>query len=203
MTEKSLPWISVIADVVSAVASVMTVIITVVSVIFFYKQLRQEHEWNLRKTSEENLNRLVIEDFSVLLNKLIRDFHWDISNSTQTYEEIRYSLEYPNELVDLDLTLRSIFRILETITINIKYGLIDEDICFDYLWSILINIHDKCQTFIKKERLARSENAVFENVEEYAIKWRERSKNKQNRKCKFRIYKLFNKPKISKRDRTR
>jgi Domain of unknown function (DUF4760) len=75
------------------------------------------------------------------------------------------------QLMHIDITLRNILRHLEVICINMKNRVIDEEICYDYLRSILTTFYTNCDTFITKERVRRREEAVFRNTEIYARKW--------------------------------
>lgn len=137
-----------------------------------YKQTQKSQEWNRRKSSEDTLNRLVMGEFYTLLNTLIIEYSWDPVNESKDYFIIIKELEKkPEKLISLEVTLRSILRILETICINIKHSMIDEDICYDYLFSILINIHKKNHGFILKERATRNNPHVFEHLEYYAKRW--------------------------------
>lgn len=158
-----------------------------------YKQTKKNQEWNRRKTSDETLNRLVMGEFYTLLNQLIIKYDWDPVNHQKTYTQIIKNIE-PNDkkVKSIQVTIRSILRILETICINIKHNMIDEDICYDYMYSILINVYNKNIDFIKNERDVRNNPHVFEYVEYYAKKWESKCMstdyvdNEQHKKRIFR-----------------
>jgi hypothetical protein len=169
--------ISDISTAASSIATCITVILISIQLQQERKQNRQEHEWNRRKTSEENLNSLVIHDFDKLLKKLAVDFDWDITdkvNDPKNYKQVRDDILKSGDkqkLVDLDLTLITIFRILEVISINMKHDIAYEDICKDYLFSLLVTLYKKCEDFVEQQRSKRDEPAVFINVEYYAREW--------------------------------
>ena len=139
-----------------------------------YKQTYKNQEWNRRRTSEETLSRLVSGEFYSLLNKLTKEYNWNPANPQNNYSTVVELLNSnKEEIKTLDITVRSIFRILETICININHNIIDEDICHDYLFSILINTYFNNEKFIIKERKIRNNPHVFEHVEYFAKKWQQ------------------------------
>lgn len=98
------------------------------------------------------------------------DFGWDILSHTH-YDSVVAKVDNAPGLLELEITLRNILRHLEVICINMKNRVIDEEICFDYLRSILTTFYINCDSFILKERQRRREEQVFRNTEVYARKW--------------------------------
>jgi hypothetical protein len=141
-----------------------------VSTAFVVMQMRDTQRWNVRKTSEEMLTSLLTGDFPRLMDRLVVDFGWDILSHTH-YDSVVAKVDNAPGLLELEITLRNILRHLEVICINMKNRVIDEEICFDYLRSILTTFYINCDSFILKERQRRREEQVFRNTEVYARKW--------------------------------
>jgi hypothetical protein len=133
------------------------------------KQMLDTQRWNVRKTSEETLVAMITGDFPKLMDRLILEFGWDILAHT-SYDVIEAGLP-ADKLIEVDVILRNVLRHLEVTCINMKNGIIDEEICFDYLRSILTTFYTNCKNFIEKERRRRREEKIFREIETYAIKW--------------------------------
>lgn len=140
-----------------------------ISTLFVVKQMRDTQQWNVRKTSEEMLTSMITGDFPRLMDRLILEFEWDILAHTH-YDTVAANAT-PAELSHIDVILRNVLRHLEVTCINMKNGIIDEEICFDYLRSILTTFYANCDSFIRKERDRRREEKIFGEVEGYARKW--------------------------------
>ena len=140
-----------------------------ISTWFVVMQMRDTQRWNIRKTSEEMLTSVITGDFPRLMDRLVLEFNWDILSHTN-YDAIVARVT-PAQLAEIDVTLRNVLRHLEVVCINMKNRIIDEEICFDYLRSILTTFYINCDTFIAKERDRRKEEHIFTNTERYARKW--------------------------------
>jgi len=145
------------------------VIAFAISTTFVVKQMRETQRWNVRKTSEEILSSLLTGDFPRLMDRLVIEFGWDILAHTR-YEDVATKLS-ADQVVQLDVVLRNILRHLEVVCINMKNKIIDEEMCFDYLRSILTTFYLNCDAFISKERKRREEQLIFRNTEHFARKW--------------------------------
>jgi len=133
------------------------------------KQMRDTQRWNVRKTSEEMLSAMITGDFPKLMDRLVLEFGWDVLART-LYDDIAKTLT-DSQLAQVDVILRNILRHLEVICINMKNRVIDEEICFDYLRSIMTTFYVNCDSFILKERKRRANSDIFENTEIYGKKW--------------------------------
>lgn len=135
------------------------------------RQMRDTQGWNVRKTSEETLGAMITGDFPKLMDRLILEFGWDILAHTD-YDAIAAQLP-PDRLIEVDVILRNVLRHLEVTCIKMKNGIIDEEICFDYLRAILTASFVNSHKFITKERQRRGEDTIFREIETYATKWLE------------------------------
>jgi len=157
---------------ITVIINALSMTAACVMLFFVYKQTQTNQEWNRRKTSEETLTKLVIDEFYTLLNKLTLEYDWDPVNQEKNYSQVMDGMKNdPKMIKHFQVTLRSLLRILETICINIKHNMIEEDICYDYMFSILINIYQKSHKFIQEEREIRNNPHVFEHLEHFAKKW--------------------------------
>jgi hypothetical protein len=136
------------------------------------KQQKLEYKWNRCKASQEVLVSVITGEFPQLMDALSRRFAWDIL-SHEPYDAVIARVQ-KEDLLELDIVLRNIFRHLEVISINMKHGIIEEEMCYDYLRSILTTFYCSCVPFLDKERLSRQEPAVFIELEQYAERWLQR-----------------------------
>jgi hypothetical protein len=155
---------------ISAWISAAGLVVTAVSAWVALTELRQNQNWNRRKASEETLSKLVLGDFPESLDQLVSKFKWDPIADSKNYDEIIRGFN-EDEQVELNRLLRRLLRILETLFIHVKHGILSEEICYDYLASIVPNLYQKCGHFIENERHARDDPRVFENFSRYAHIW--------------------------------
>ena len=161
---------------ISACISAVGLVVTAMSLLIALVQFRQSQNWNRRKASEETLSKLVLGEFPESLDQLVKQFRWDPVTDSEKYSEIKHQLNQ-DELSELNRLLRRLLRILETLFIHVKHDILSEEICYDYLASIVPNLYQKCDKFIEEERHARSDQRVFENFSKYAHIWMERNSN--------------------------
>lgn len=136
---------------------------------FVILQMRSTQRWNKKKTSEELLTQIMTGDFPKLMDSLSLEYKWDILSHVPYAQNVS-NLSADN-LLKLDTVLRNVLRHLEVICINMKHDIIDENVCYEYLHSILTTFYVNCQDFIAMERDRRKEPRIFIELEEYAKKW--------------------------------
>jgi hypothetical protein len=165
-------------ETIKTYAEILTSALVPLSIYLAYLQMKKTLEWNKKKTAEEALTQVVTGDILRLYELLATDFHWSILTDKRQYNSI--IKEMPTERIhQLDKILLAILRHLETLTIKIEHNVYDESICFDYLFSIVINTYKGCTPYIAKTRKEREENRIFEHVERYAKKWEKNLKRKK------------------------
>jgi hypothetical protein len=106
------------------------------------------------------------------MDRLVVEFGWNVLYH-EPYEAAVSRIR-PEQVSELDATLRNALRYMEVVCINIKHDIIDEDICYDYLRPILTTVIANCESFIEKEREGRRERRVFVNSQFYSRRWIER-----------------------------
>jgi Domain of unknown function (DUF4760) len=133
------------------------------------KQQSAEYRWNRCKASQEVLVSMITGEFPSLMDALSTRFGWGILSHEPYLSAISRLDE--KQALELDITLRNVFRHLEVICINMKHGIIEEEMCYDYLKSILITFYSSCKPFLDKEREMRQEPEVFIEFQQYAGQW--------------------------------
>jgi hypothetical protein len=159
---------------ISAWVSAAGLVVTAVSAWVALAELRHNQNWNRRKASEETLSKLVLGEFPESLDQLVSKFKWDPIADSKNYDEIIKGLD-EDERFELNRLLRRLLRILETLFIHVKHDILSEEICYDYLASIVPNLYHKCGSFIENERYSRGDQRVFENFSKYADIWMSRN----------------------------
>jgi hypothetical protein len=164
----------------SATGSMLSGLATVAAVLVAYfqlskvsQQMRETHEWNRRKTSQEVLNVLVFGEFPTLRTTVESELRCNIPDPKETYETKTATLS-DSDKEKLDNSLRQILNILETIAINIKHNIVDEDICYDYLGWIMVEYHRWSFGFIDARRKKAGDSRVLISFSEYAERWQKR-----------------------------
>lgn len=159
---------------VSAWISAIGIVLAAVSVWTALTEMRQNHKWNRDKASEETLSRLVLGEFPETLDRLLAEFKWDPITDERSYEQMAGNL-VEEDRQELNRVLRRLLRILETVFIHVKHGILNEEVCYDYLASIVPNLYCKALPFIERERAQRGDRRVFENFTDYGARWLKRN----------------------------
>lgn len=171
---------SATGSMLSAIAAAAAVLVAYCQLSKLSRQIRETHEWNRRKTSQEILNTLVFGEFPTLRGKVEVELNCKIPDHNETYNLKRSGLS-DDDKIKLDDALRRVLNILETIAINIKHNIIDEDICYDYLGWIMVEYHRWSATFIDHRRQQAGDPRVLIAFSEFAEKWAARlAKEKQS-----------------------
>ncbi len=157
----------------SNVIDVLATIFAGISILLVCYQIRENLKWNRKKCAEEALTRFISGDFFKYVDRLESQFGWSILKESNKYEDVIKDLQN-DKRQELDNILKDVFRYFETVTIKIEHKVIDEEVCFDYLFSVLTSFHLKCESFVKKVREARKEPRIFEHVTFYGDKWHKR-----------------------------
>jgi hypothetical protein len=163
---------------VSVILSSVGTLIIGVSAWLLWRQLRETHEWNRRKCSQEVLTNLVTGEFPRLREKLERELGCRILHGDETYDSKIKGLD-PETRLSLDHTLARLLNILETVCINIKNHLIDEEICYDYLGWIAVQYRDWSDSFIRERRSLAEDQRVLGDVTAYADAWKVRMRDER------------------------
>lgn len=178
MVCSSIDW-SATGSMLSGIATVVAVLVAYFQLSKLSKQMRDTHDWNRRKTSQETLNMLVFGNFPSLRAVIESELGCKIPDRNETYEIKRAKLP-DTDKVKLDNALREILNIFEAIAINIKHNMIDEDICYDYLGWIMVEYHRWSLPFIEARRRMANDSRILLVFSEFAEKWSTRiSKEKQ------------------------
>lgn len=171
----------------SATGSMLSGLATVAAVLVAYfqlskmsQQMREAHEWNRRKTSQEVLNVLVFGEFSTLRTIIESELGCNIPDTKETYETKKTAFGDQEKEKKLDDSLRKILNILEAIAINIKHKIVDEDICYDYLGWIMVEYHRWSLGFIDARRKIAGDPRVLIGFSEYAERWQKRLASEKN-----------------------
>lgn len=148
------------------------------SVFLVWRQIKKTHEWNRRNATRETLEKLFIGDFPELRDKLEKLCGCIVWRIEDTYDNvIENNKDKKNEI---DNYLRRLLNIFETIAINIKNNVIDEDICYDNLNGIYVACFNWSKGFINKKRNESDDQFIYIELQNYALKWQNRSKLEKN-----------------------
>jgi len=149
------------------------------SIFLAWRQLRETHDWNRRKSSDDALRFLVSGDYQRLtdqFHKIVPLEEWSKQNTSYTDTSDGLSDEQRSLAVKLSWDL---LNVLESICIGMKNQIIDEDICYDYLAFILPRFFHWSRPFIDERRESANEPRLYTELEDFAIKWDSR-KEREN-----------------------
>lgn len=177
----------------SVISSCVSVVLIGISALLLAKQIRENHDWNMRKASIESLNTLVFGEFPSLRSEFEGKLKCDIHNLEQTYANRVCSLS-ENEKLEIDLCLKRILNIFETLAIAIKNKVADDDTCYDYLGWIATDYYRWSKPFIDELTRKAIDSQVYRNLAERSLEWQKRME--KEREDIIRITSIPPKPKL-------
>ncbi len=152
----------------------LEVLIIALSVWFLRKQIKETHEWNRRKATQDTLYEIATGNLQDLMRKIRYEFDCDIfSNSPPSYNKTAEQLT-EEKLKDFNSTLVNIVNRLEIVCISIRHHVIDEDICYDYLGKIIPAYFDLAEPLIQQRRKTSGFQRGIGSLELYAERWKRR-----------------------------
>ncbi len=83
-----------------------------------HKQVKENIDWNRRKTSQEILNHLTTGEYAAIRTELYEKLGCDFSDVCQTYSKLKCEKD-EDDNKRLTLKLAKFFNILEVICINL------------------------------------------------------------------------------------
>lgn len=150
--------------------NVISAIATSIAAFLIFWQIRSDRRWDRMLASHEILNQFVSGEIENALEYIEVELGWDILHESRKYHQVAEALQH-DEIDILDRYLRRLFRRFEAICISMDNKIIKEEICKEYIFSILVTLYKNCDHFVERERQRRSEPKIFEFVEVYARKW--------------------------------
>lgn len=148
-----------------------------VSVYFLYKQIKTNHEWNRRKTSQELLNSLTLGEFPTELSririKVKTKLGCDMQDRSKNYSHLKQCLS-EEEIAEISTSIIKVINVLETIAINIKNSIVEEDICYNFSYTFFIDYYYWAKPYIYECRKREDNEFILAEYEYYALKWEKR-----------------------------
>jgi hypothetical protein len=155
---------------------VFHLLILIVSASLLLVTIKKNQEWNRRKTTHEVINELVFGDYTELSRKLTNDLNIKVHDIKNDYLKSLDALS-EEQKEELKLTAKKIFNLFEVLSISIKNGIVDEDICYDYLGMMYSEYYRWGIDFIEELRQEYNEKRVLINFQNCAVKWKQRRDN--------------------------
>jgi len=160
----------------SLIVDFLTFIALIISVIFLYRQISNEYNWNRRKAAQDIIFQISQGDLLELrkkLNEYANDFYND-----ETYETAVLETKTKEEKTELNHTVRTYLSYLEGIALGIKQNLYEDKILYDYLGSALPEICRWAMPFIKDRRIKTKDEDIYIGLTRVAEKWKKRELKK-------------------------
>jgi hypothetical protein len=165
-------------SVVAAVANVCSVVIAGVAAWIVVRQLKTNHEWNRRKATHDVLVTLVTGEFPKLRERLQTECNCLIYDESQTYGTAVKGAD-EDKIRKIDALVINMMNVLETVAIDIKHNIIDEDICYDYAGWLFTGLNRWAEPLIEKRRDIAGDPRVLGEFAYYARKWSQRMQNER------------------------
>ena len=163
-------------EIVALYISATAAVFAGMAIFLAWRQLRETHEWNRRKSSDDALRFLVSADYqrlTDLFHEIVPFEEW--SKEHTSYKDICPTLTDQQRCLAIKYSW-DLLNVLESICIGMKNQIIDEDICFDYLAFILPRCFYWSEPFIDERRKVANEPRLYTELEDFANRWVERKK---------------------------
>jgi hypothetical protein len=145
----------------------------------YRRQIKENHDWNRRKATQEVLKDLTSGSFPDVIDKLKKEYQVDFSNKDQTYKVIAEKLE-DDKLKEFDMLVQRAANILEAFCINMKNRIIDPEICYDYMSLIITEINRWAKPYIDYSRKLYDDKLMFIELQFTAEEWGKRIKTEKD-----------------------
>ena len=155
---------------------ILHLLILAISATFVLITIRKNQEWNRRRTTHEMIHELVTGDYPELSKKLTVDFEVQVYSKTVDYLRSMDKLDEQKQK-ELRHTVTKIFNLFEVLSISIKNGVIDDQICFDYLGMMYTEYYRWGIDFIEEMRQKSGEKRILLNFQNCALRWKEKIDN--------------------------
>jgi len=159
--------------IISLIINGIVMVILTITAIYTKAQIRKQYEWKRRKTTQEILDRFVFGEFPELRDRLEEHLGCKIWDKNQTYETIKNEFD-KDKISEIDRYLKRILNIFETIAINIKNNIIDEDICYEYLGFIFTEYFRWSESFVDKIVIESKDHTIWIEFKNYGKIWKNR-----------------------------
>jgi hypothetical protein len=166
--EKDIAFLAVGSAVVAASAAVVSLIVLILD-------NRRVSYWNRRHAAYDTLREVNAGKFADLLTEIRKKYEWDISRHRQTFSQTTDALSDATLKDDLSGDLVALLRIVESICVAIRHGILDEKLCRTFFNLMIQTIFFNSEDFIQLERERRNERRIFVNLEYFAKRWRSKS----------------------------
>ncbi len=178
---------------ISIIISSIGTLIVGITAFFLWWQIKSNHEWNRRKSTQDTLDKLVIGEFPEFRKKLEVDYKCKIWDKDEDYNKFTLSLSEETKM-EIDSYLQRILNVFEIISINIKNNVIDDEICHDYLGWLYTEYYRWSKPFIEERRRRADDLRVLLNFTNCAENWKE--KMEQDKKNSYRKIPAVGKSKL-------
>ena len=158
------------------VVEALTLLTIIISAALLYSQIRKEHEWNRRKTSQDLLMSLVAGDFTNLRRDLEVAFGVKLEDVNQSYRDIAAAVDADRRPA-LDFAVSKLLNFYETIAIGIKNNVLEEDVCFDHFSWNLTRYWRWAEPYHRDRR--GLDSTIWMEAAHYVDKWENRIRGDQ------------------------
>jgi Domain of unknown function (DUF4760) len=180
----------------------LTLLVLGISVVFVSKQIRETHDWNRRKATQEALNAIASGPMQEWRRHIFLKFNCDITTAEGDYNDFIKKLEAKQAAIsrsellscdrlnigisdplieDFKLNLLKIINLLEIICISIRHGIIDETITYDYLGKYVTSHYKFAKPLIEERRRLLKFYRGAMSLEKYAKSWEKQLQKDQEK----------------------
>lgn len=155
---------------IALATSIVSTSVLALSTFFFHRQFKKNHQWNRRKSTHETLNILVLGQFPKTIDELNHITGANILASSVTYAELIKNKNI-TETNEIDRHIEKVLDVFETISINVKNHVLDDDITYEYLHTMFIRYFNSLECFICKIRKEANDNRLYIEMEYVTKRW--------------------------------
>ena len=137
--------------------------------------------WDKKKFSQEFMSRFIYGEFPDLRERLERVQDCHISNEDETYD-LKAASCSKERMDEINRLLKNILNIMEGLCINIKFGIVDEDVSYNYLGWLVPQYHRWSKQYIEDLRNRANDPFIYIHISEYAERWSTRMKEESREK---------------------
>ena len=153
------------------VISIVGVVLTAIGVLLVYLQLRKNHKWNRRQAAHDLL-------FGPYMFEFYPQYE-HIRSKVDMFDSNKDYTDYEDELSEEDkLKIDQTLNFLENVCISMRDNIVDEEVVYKSVGSLLPNYQRFMNPYIKEQRSEVS-SLLWVYLDDYAERWRKRAEKRK------------------------
>jgi hypothetical protein len=156
----------------SAVISSLNLLVISITALFLYARMKRNHKWDKKYASQEILFKSISDDINDTRKSLEEQYDISLFEPNSDFYDDLSNIENEG---DFKFKTKRVLNFLEMVSAGIKNGIVEEEVCYEYLHVIFVNYYKWSKPYI--EEIRGDNRPAYMAFEEYSERWIEKSRS--------------------------